>query len=38
MHPEIDGGDFRGGVHNYVADKRQAYKEVRDARVAIEKT
>ena len=34
-HPEIDGGDFRGGMHSYVADKRQAYKEVRDVRVAL---
>ena len=23
-HPEIDGGDFRGGMHSYVADKRHA--------------
>ena len=28
-------GDFRGGMHSYVADKRQAYKEVRDVRVAL---
>ena len=28
-HPEIYGGDFRGGMHSYVADKRQAYKELR---------
>ena len=34
-HPEIDGGDFRGGMHSYVTDKRQAYKEVRDVRVAL---
>ena len=34
-HPEIDGGDFRGGMNSYVADKSQAYKEVRDVRVAI---
>ena len=33
--PEVDGGDFRGGMHSYVADKRQAYKEVRDVRVAL---
>ena len=32
--PKIDGGDFRGGMHSYVADKRQAYKEVRNVRVA----
>ena len=37
-HPEIDGGDFRGGMHSYVADKRQAYKEVRDVRVALLKS
>ena len=36
-HPEIDGGDFRGGMHSYVADKRQAYKEVRDVRMALSK-
>ena len=34
-HPEIDGGDSRGGMHNYVADKHQTYKEVRDVRVAL---
>ena len=36
-HPEIDGGDFRGGMHRYVADKCQAYKKVRDVRVALMK-
>ena len=34
-HPEIDGGDFRGRMHSYAADKRQAYKDVRDVRVAL---
>ena len=34
-HPEIDGGGYRGRIHSYVADKRQAYYEVRDVRVAI---
>ena len=24
-HPKTDGDDFRGGMHSYVADKRQAY-------------
>ena len=33
-HPEIDGGDLRGGMHSYVVDKHQAYKEIRDVRVA----
>ena len=33
-HPEIDGGDFKGGMHSYVADKGQAYK-IRDVRVAL---
>ena len=28
-HLKMGGGDFRGGMHSYVADKRQAYKEVR---------
>ena len=36
-HPEIDGGDFNGGMHSYVADKRQAYKKVRDVRMALSK-
>ena len=36
-HPDIDGGDFRGGMHSDVADKRQAYKEVRDVRMALSK-
>ena len=36
-HSEIDGGDFRGGMHSYVAENRQAYKEVRDVRMALSK-
>ena len=35
MHPEIDGGYFRGGMHSSAADKCQAHKEVRDVRVAL---
>ena len=37
-HPEIDGGDFRGGMHSYEADKCQAYKEVRDVQMALSKS
>ena len=36
-HPEIDGGDFRGGMHIYVADKRRVYREVRDVRMSLSK-
>ena len=36
-HPEIDGGGFRGGIHSYVADKKQTYKEVLDAPMALSK-
>ena len=36
-HPKIDGGYFRGEMHSYVADKRQAYKEVRDVPMALSK-
>ena len=34
-HPGMDGGYFRGGMHSYVADKRQAHKEARDVRAAL---
>ena len=35
--PEIDGGGFRSGMHSNVADKRQAYIEVRDVQAVLMK-